>query len=133
MSNSPDYKERAAQMRSTAEAFCKAFVNNGASPYVTLDKYFTPSPKILEHGPKWATKRLPFLGTMFEGRQPKGTSHKPTGKTCDYYYDFLTSTLSFHPQKDTVPPKEEFMVDAERMTVTIKLQAEFASVTTGKS
>ena len=52
-------------------------------------------------------------------------------RTCDDYYDLLTSTLSFHPSEDTVPPKEEFMVDCERKTVTIKLHAKFASIKTG--
>lgn len=134
MSNLSDHKTTADRLRSTAYAFCQAFVS-GAPPTETLDKYFTLNPKILEHGPSWATSRLPFLVTTFQGRRPKDQSPNPAtaSRTCDDYYDLLTSTLSFHPSADTLPPKEAFMVDAERKTVTVKLHARFASVKTGKS
>lgn len=124
-----DVKGTAERLRSTAHAFCSAFVS-GSSPTETLDMYFTPYARIHEHGPSWATERLPFLATTFQGRR---SNAKAEGQTCDDYYDLLTSTLSFHPLKDTLPPKEHFMVDAERKTVTVKMHAEFASVKTGKS
>ncbi|KAF6225367.1 hypothetical protein HO133_004301 [Letharia lupina] len=127
----PDYKAKGELMRSTAYSFCKAFTT-GSPPSETLDKYFTSNPKILEHGPKWANLRLPFLGIKFHGRRSQGSSTATSRRTCDDYYDRLTSTLSFHPYENTVPPKEEFMVDAEGGTVTIKLRAKFASVKTGK-
>lgn len=118
-------------MRSTAHAFCEAFTS-GSPPSHTLDKYFTSNPKILEHGPKWANLRLPFLGIKFQGRRSQGSSTATSRRTCDDYYDRLTATLSFHPDENTVPPKEDLMVDAEKGTVTIKLHAKFASVKTGK-
>ena len=124
-----DKKETAERLRSTAHAFCSAFVS-GASPTKTLDKYFTPHARIHEHGPTWATERLPFLAITFQGRR---STTKTKGKTCDDYYDLLTSTLSFHPLEDTLPPKEHVMVDTERKTVTVKMHAKFASVKTGKS
>lgn len=128
-----DHNKRIAdRFRSTAEGFCKAFVA-GAPPTETLDKYFTAKPRILEHGPEWARERLPFLGITFEGRRPPGKAHEESSKTCDDYYDRLTSVLSFHRLGDTLPPKEQFMVDAERKTVTIKLHAKFTSVKTGRS
>ena len=117
-------------MRSTAYAFCTAFAS-GSTPSESLDKYFTSNPKILEHGPKWANLRLPFLGIKFQGRRSPGSSTATSRRTCDDYYDRLTSTLSFHPHENTVPPEEEFMVDAERGAVTVKLHARFASVKTG--
>lgn len=122
----------AKRLRSTAEGFCKAFVA-GAPPSETLDKYFTAKPRILEHGPAWAREGLPFLGITFEGRRRRGKTYTVMSKTCDDYYDRLTSVLSFHPLEDTLPPKEQFMVDCEKKTVTIKLHAKFASVKTGKS
>ena len=121
------YTQEAEQLRSTAYDFCKAFVA-GISPSETLDTFFTPDPTILEHGPAWATSRLPFLATSFQGRRTTATS-----KTCDDYYELLTSTLSFHPSDNTLPPREDFMVDVEKRTVTVKLHAKFASVKTGKS
>jgi len=127
-----DCNRKADSMRDTAEAFCKAFVS-GLPPSETLDKYFTPNPKILEHGPTWATERLPFLGVMFQGRRTQGTSSASNKPTCDDYYDLLTSTLSFHPSDETMPPKEQFMVDPKVGSVTIKLHSKFASVKTGKS
>lgn len=123
---------KAEAIRDTAETFCKAFVA-GSPPSETLDKYFTSNAKILEHGPKWATVRLPFLGITFQGRSSQKFANTSLKNTCDDYYDLLTSVLSFHPSDDTMPPKEEFMVDPKRGTVTIKLHAKFASLRTGKS
>lgn len=127
-----DSKIAAERLQTTSEGFCKVFIAK-APPSDTLDKFFTTNPKILEHGPQWANERLPFLGLTFEGRRPNSKAHEATSKTCDDYYDLLTSILSFHPAEDTLPPKEQFMVDPERKTVTIKLHAKFASVKTGKS
>lgn len=127
-----DYSRTADCMRDTAEAFCKAFVS-GASPQETLDKYFSSCPKIIEHGPTWATERLPFLGRTFQGRRTKGALGLSPKTTCDDYFDLLTSTLAFHPTDDTLPSKEQFMVDPELGTVTIKLHAKFTSIKTGKS
>jgi len=132
MTDPLDYKATAERLRSTAYAFCEAFVSGASSPE-TLDQYFTPNPQILEHGPAWATERLPFLATEFHSRRPTGQSLRSTSRTCDDYYDLLASTLSFHPSDDTLPPREQFMVDPEKGTVTVKLHAKFASVKTGKS
>ena len=129
-------------MRSTAESFCNAFVS-GSAPTHMLDKYFTSNPTIHEHGPSWAIKRLPFLGKTFQGRRQSETrsgSSSTTGTTCDDYYDLLTATLSFHPTEQTLPSSEHFIVDADASSpdggskgaVTIKLQAEFKSIKTGK-
>ena len=128
-------------IRNTAESFCKAFVS-GASPTQTLNEYFTSDPSITEHGPLWASERLPFLAKTFRGRRQQDSNHGLTtsnGLTCDDYYDLLTSTLSFHPNEETVPPIDSFVVDADakspngnKGTVTIKLQAEFKSIKTGR-
>lgn len=118
-------------MRSTAYSYCEAFVN-GRSPFESLDKYFTPHPKIIEHGPSFAKDRLPFLGILFEGRKPPPTSKSTASGTVDDYYYLLSKTLSFHPSKDTLPPKEQFSVDPEQGTVTIKLRGKFASLKTGR-
>lgn len=127
---------RADSLRSTAESFCKAFVS-GTSPTTILDDYFTPNASITEHGPSWAAERLHFLGRMFQGRRQQDSAHN-SGSTCDDYYDLLTSTLLFHPTEKTLPSIDEFLVDPEakgtngRGSVTVKLQAEFKSVKTGK-
>ena len=123
---------KAETLHSTSHAFCIAFLS-GASPYETLDKYFTSHPTILEHAPSWASQRLPFLGIEFSGRRPPATSHKPEGRTCDDYYDLLSSTLKFHPpDEEAWPRKEDFVVDAERGIVVIKLKGRFESMSTGK-
>lgn len=126
-------------MRSTAESFCNAFVS-GSAPTEMLDKYFTSNPTIHEHGPSWATERLPFLGKKFQGRRQSESMNGSSGTTCDDYYDLLTATLSFHPTEKTLPSSEQFIVDADASSsgggskgaVTIKLQAEFKSIETGK-
>lgn len=130
---------RADLLRSTAVSFCNAFAS-GTSPTEMLDTYFTSDSSITEHGPAWAAERLPFLAKTFKGRRQ--SSNNPAsndGNTCDDYYDLLTSTLSFHPTDKTVPPKDEIIVDAEakgsgggKGVVTVKLQAKFESIKTGK-
>lgn len=126
MPHAGDPQQKADHIRTTAESFCHAFAVK-ESPYTTLDQYFTSTATILEHGPVMTC--LPFLGVTFTGRRSESGSKN----TCDDYYDLLTSVLSFHPDERTVPPKEQFMVDPERGTVTIKLHAKFASIKTGKS
>ena len=117
------------RLREAAEGFCSAFVAGEPPPNI-LDKFFTRNAKILEHGPSWARRRLPFLGQTFQGR--KAGSGNDDALTCDRYYEILTSILSFHPLENTVPPKEDFMIDGLKGTVTVKLHAEFSSIKTGK-
>lgn len=132
----------ADRLRSTAESFCKAFVS-GTAPTEILDKYFTSNAKIHEHGPSWAAERVPCIGKTFQGRRQLESNKDQSssvGSTCDDYYDLLTSTLSFHPTDKTVPSSDQFVIDAEAVgpdggkkgVVTVKLQAEFKSVKTGK-
>ncbi|KAI9698228.1 MAG: hypothetical protein M1836_004230 [Candelina mexicana] len=129
---------RSHLVRSKAQSFCSAFLK-GTSPTETLDTFFTSSPKITEHGPSWATSRLPFLGKTFQGRRQHSSS--TGGSTCDDYFDLLATTLSFHPNQDTFPPAEGFIVDAGTGVadsgglgaVSVVAHAKFASVATGKA
>ena len=116
-------------IRSTAYNFCCSFAAGESGPEC-LDKYFTASPTILEHGPSWAIMCLPFLATTFEGRR---NHTKPDGNTCDDYYDLLTRTLSFDPSSVVVPGKELLAVDEKARIVTVKLHAKFGSVKTSRS
>jgi hypothetical protein len=123
---------RSDLLHSKAVAFCQAFLEN-LPPDETLDKFFTSSPRIHEHGPSWATSRLPFLGKPFVGRTE-----------CESYFKLLSSTLKFHPNEKTFPPAGEFIVDTEtrirgssgdsegRGAVSVVAHAMFESVTTGK-
>lgn len=121
--------QRDARLRSQVEAFCNAFLS-GDPPGSTLDKLFVPSnPKITEHGPPWASSRLPFLGRTFVGRS-KSTS---SGATCDDYFTLLGQTLRFHPSENTFPPVEQFVVDSIANAVSVVAHARFESIKTGKS
>lgn len=96
-----------------------------------MDSFFTASPTITEHGPSWATSRLPFLGKTFQGRKSQGS-----GSSCDDYFSLLANTLSFHPDKNTFPPSSDFIVDAaagDSGVVSVVAHAKFASVATGRS
>lgn len=131
-------QRRLENIRSVAAGFCKAFVA-GMPPSAMLAQFFSSAPKITEHGPEFAKARLPFLATTFRGRREGDTGQKGSQDTCDDYYDLLTSTLSFHPDPDTVPPEESFLVACARDAdggwqcgVTIKLHASFSSIKTGR-
>ncbi|KAK5186608.1 hypothetical protein LTR16_009694, partial [Cryomyces antarcticus] len=85
---------RSALLRKSAHAFCTAFLDLPSNPPAKLlSTHFTPtSPKITEHGPSWASSRLPFLGKTFTGRAD-----------CEAYFALLARTLEFHPSADTFP------------------------------
>ncbi|MCJ1397572.1 hypothetical protein MMC11_000766 [Xylographa trunciseda] len=131
-----DLQARSSLLRSKTYDFCQAFLDS-KPPSEILDKHFTPSPRITEHGPSWATSCLPFLGRTFRGRKDSGgSSVDPSPNTCDDYFSLLASSLSFHPNKDTFPPSSDLIVDASagvKGVVSVVAHAKFASVTTGKS
>ncbi|TKA83795.1 hypothetical protein B0A55_00025 [Friedmanniomyces simplex] len=94
---------RSSLLRQRAQAFCAAFLdlpNN--PPDKLLAEHFTPTnPQITEHGPGWASKRLPFLGKTFAS---KGE--------CLEYFRLLAKTLEFIPHARTFPLSGEgFVVD----------------------
>ncbi|MCJ1473519.1 hypothetical protein MMC13_002170 [Lambiella insularis] len=131
-----DREARSSLLRSKVHAFCQAFLES-KPPRETLDTYFTPNPKITEHGPTWASRRLPFLGRTFHGRRSSSTSSRDdSSSTCDDYFSLLASTLSFHPDKHTFPPSSDFIVDATAGgtgAVSVVAHAKFASVASGQS
>lgn len=94
---------RRSVLQHRAQAFCSAFLDlSNNPPEKLLSEHFTPTnPKITEHGPSWATKRLPFLGRTFTGKDE-----------CLSYFKLLSKTLGFIPNKDTFPTsKDGFIVD----------------------
>jgi len=65
--------------------------------------FFVPEgAKITEYGPRWARKKLPFLGQTFEGFDG-----------CMQYFERLAQTLRMNLPKDAFPPDEELCVDAD--------------------
>ena len=114
-------------MRNTALSFCEAF-GAGISGPQCLDNFFIQNPSIIEHGPQFASVRLPFLATPFSGRKRHGYQEKDT---CDDYYDLLTSTLALVPGSLQVPSRQDVAVDVEYGIVTVRLHARFKSVRTG--
>ena len=121
---------RTSLLRARARSFCQAFLNS-TPPQKILDDFFTSSPQITEHGPQWANSRLPFLGITFSGRAED--SRTSPDSTCDKYFELLGKTLAFHPDTNTFPPAEEFIVDATAGAVSVVAKAKFGSVKTGKS
>lgn len=117
-------------LKDRARSFCDAFLalpNN--PPEKILDQHFRQfNAKITEHGPSWATKRLPFLGKTFAGRDE-----------CLKYFDLLGKTLEFMPQQDTFPGSDGFIVDPDANigeghgAVSVVGQAKFKAVATGES
>jgi len=122
---------RAAAIHATAARFCHLFVT-GASPADTLSRCFTSSPKITEHGPQWASKRLPFLNRTFAGR--RGAETTQDDQSCDQYFDVLGATLSFHPPSDAIPSEHEFIVSTgkgRKEAVVVRAKSRISSVKTG--
>ena len=126
---SPITPSKIDRMRATAYDFCTGFAS-GVSGGECLNRYFSAHPKILEHGPAWATARLPFLGITFQGRRSQDGAYEGT---CDQYYGLLTSTLAVEPGSVVVPPIQHVAVDADLGIVTVRLHARFSSIKTGKA
>lgn len=131
----PPLTEKGALLRKTAYSFCESLLKPPA-PSALISEYFVPFyPRITEHGPSWATSRLPFLGKTFIGY-----------RGCEEYFIKLSKTLEMNMSKDTFPSIDGFVVDAEaevewmeyktkkkgKGVVSVVGQATFKSVKTGK-
>lgn len=125
---------RSSQLRQRATAFCAAFLDLASNPPDELiSTHFIPvQPRITEHGPSWATSRLPFLGRTFIGRDE-----------CFDYFSLLADTLEFLPSQDTFPGPSGIIVDADAIgpedssgagkgAVSVVGKAKFKSVMTGR-
>ncbi|KAI9688616.1 MAG: hypothetical protein M1820_010217 [Bogoriella megaspora] len=128
-SSATSTSKREAQLRQTVYDFCQAFLQ-GSPPTEILDRFFVPTdPKITEHGPDWATSRLPFLGKTFEGRDG-----------AENYFTVLTNMLEFVPSKDSFPEREGIVVDVDaeseegkgKGVVSLKAKGKFRAKPTGK-
>lgn len=119
-SSPPPPSTRSTTLRSTTHAFCLALLGP-PNPAALLSTYFTPDPKITEHGPEWSRSRLPFLGTTFSGRAG-----------CEEYFRLLGETLEMQLAADAFPGPEGFIVDAEAGMVSVVGKGRFVSRRTGK-
>lgn len=113
-------ENRTPTLRHTAHAFCTALLNP-PPPSTLLIRFFTPTPTIHEHGPPWATPRLPFLGRPFTGRAE-----------CESYFALLSATLRMHLDEGSFPGPEGFVVDEGAGEVSVRGRGTFESVGTGR-
>jgi hypothetical protein len=107
-------------LRKTTHAFCQALLSP-LPPKDLLTQFFTSSPRITEHGPEWANKRLPFLGKTFCGFD-----------ACVEYFNVLAEVLEMQLPRDAFPASEHFVVDAEAGQVCCVGKGTFVSKKTGK-
>ena len=106
----PARQKREYLLRQNCYDFCQALVG-GTDPSQLLQDFFAPDKpnaptmvrrRITEHGPAWASSKLPFLGTTFVGTT-----------RCEEYFTFLAHTLAFEADSKTFPPLEGFIVDID--------------------
>jgi hypothetical protein len=112
--SSPD--AQTTLLRNKVAEFCRPFVS-GVAPNELPSKCFTSNPRIHEHGPSWATKRLPFLARTWTGRRLVrfGFPVSPESgddQSCDQYFDLLGITLSLHLIQESITSVEDFIVSA---------------------
>lgn len=116
----PSPTRRTALLNHT-HTFCSALLSP-PPPSTLLATHFIPSePKITEHGPAWASTRLPFLGKTFTGVEE-----------CISYFDVLGEVLEMQLPADAFPGPEGFVVDAEAGMVSVVGKGRFVSRKTGK-
>jgi hypothetical protein len=105
----------------TTRKFCSALISP-PSPQALLSQYFCPdTPRITEHGPSWASSRLPFLGKTFTGVQE-----------CLSYFQILGEVLEMMLPEDAFPLTDGFIVDAETNMVSVVGKGTFKSKKTRK-
>ena len=97
---------RAAALRNAAVSFCSAFTAFKTPERILAEHFVADDPKITEHGPSWATGRLPFLGHTFAGLE-----------MCLQYFKLLGDTLAFEPDADTFPNEDGFIVDENAVPI----------------
>ncbi|ORY71153.1 uncharacterized protein BCR38DRAFT_479672 [Pseudomassariella vexata] len=117
---------RTTLLRTHAHAFCQSLLS-APPPRELLSQHFIPDskdrkPTIFEHGPSWATSRLPFLGREFIGVDE-----------CEKYFTVLSETLKMKLSKGSFPSVDGFVVDAEKNEVCVVGKGRFESVSTGRS
>ena len=97
-------------IRRKAYDFCQALIQKSSEELLEL--YMTSNPKITEHGPEWASERLPFLGKTFEGKSE-----------CARYFKVLSETLRMDLNESSFPNLAGFSADvkAEARTGADKL------------
>lgn len=142
-----DTTSRSATLRSVAQEFSNAFVSGSLPPPELLEKYFVANdPRIIEHGPEWAQKRLPFVGKLFRGRRSStmttnGANTTADKITCDDYFDLLGATLALHAHENTLPKENAYVVDPNALhspdqgpgAVLVKCHAALSGVQTKRS
>ena len=102
--SSPSQWTRSAMLRKCAHAFCMALLSSEFDAHEFVRTFFVPGDEatIIEHGPGWARKALPFLGQKFQGRDG-----------CVQYFEALDRTLNILLPVDAFPPDEELVVDPD--------------------
>ncbi|EKG19299.1 hypothetical protein MPH_03162 [Macrophomina phaseolina MS6] len=143
-----DTASRYAILRTVAKEFSSAFVSGSTPPSELLAEYFVAEdPRIIEHGPEWAQKRLPFVGRLFRGRRSStlttnGANTAPSNTaTCDDYFDLLGATVALHAHADTLPENNAYVVDPNSLhspdhgpgAVLVKCHAALSSVHTKRT
>ena len=118
---SDDRNARRSLLQSNVRRFCADLVVPVPPPKL-LSQHFRPDgPKITEHGPSWASARLPFLGKTFTGTEE-----------CIEYFDVLSEVLGMKLADDAFPWKGGFIVDGEVGMVSVVGKGRFESKKTGK-
>jgi hypothetical protein len=118
------------RLLNTTRKFCAALISP-PSPSDLLSQFFRPdNPRITEHGPSWASSRLPFLGETFAGVQG-----------CVKYFEVLSEVLEMSLPEDAFPGADGFIVDtnsgenkegASKGMVSVVGKGTFKSKKTGK-
>lgn len=94
---------RHALIKSRTGSFCRALVDPANNPpdHILKEHFTSDTPRITEHGPAWASKLLPFLGTTFTGH----------GR-CLEYFRLLTDTLECNFDQGLMLDTDTYVVDA---------------------
>ncbi|KAF2674185.1 hypothetical protein BT63DRAFT_435337 [Microthyrium microscopicum] len=110
-SPSPQWS-RSAMLRKCAHAFCMALRSSEFNAHTFVSTFFVEEgATIIEHGPNWARKKLPFLGQTFEGREG-----------CVQYFERLGHTLRMKLSQEAFPPDDELCVDPDTKVAGLELK-----------
>jgi hypothetical protein len=95
-------------LRKCAHAFVMALASPEFDPHTFLRTFMTTgSCRITHHGPRWGTKRLPYLSGGDGEREFVGRDG------CLKYLELVGNTFKARFYNDAFPPDEQLCVDAE--------------------
>jgi hypothetical protein len=114
-------KDRKALLQRRVKAFCAEYMEYENSDKLVKEYFIPDNPEVVEHGPEWAKKRLPYTG------QWTGTAG------CISHFTLLMETIDIPPGQWKFPTDPEKYVEEDgELAISVVGSAHFRAVPRGR-